>query len=40
MEAFKLMKELKANFEQESKYLPKESGLSLIESTTEVTASV
>ncbi|XP_036443536.1 cyclin-G2 [Colossoma macropomum] len=35
MEAFKLMKELKVNFEQETKYLPKESGLSLIESTTE-----
>ncbi|KAI4873902.1 hypothetical protein NFI96_026155 [Prochilodus magdalenae] len=35
MEAFKLMKELKANFEQEMKYVPKESGLSLIESTSE-----
>ncbi|KAK1803636.1 hypothetical protein P4O66_021051 [Electrophorus voltai] len=35
MEAFKLMKELKANCEQEMFYLPKESGLNLIESTTE-----
>ncbi|XP_028829626.1 cyclin-G2 [Denticeps clupeoides] len=33
MEAFRLMKELKANFEQEANYLPKEAGLSLIEST-------
>ncbi|XP_076850486.1 cyclin-G2 [Brachyhypopomus gauderio] len=35
MEAFKLMKELKANCEQEMYYLPRESGLNLIESTTE-----
>lgn len=36
MDAFKLMKELKANYEQEINYLPKETGLSLIESTTQV----
>lgn len=36
MDAFKLMKELKANLEQEVYYLPKETGLSLIESTQEV----
>ncbi|XP_051962067.1 cyclin-G2-like [Xyrauchen texanus] len=35
MEAFKLMKELKSNLEQEVYYLPKETGLSLIESTQE-----
>ncbi|XP_051960072.1 cyclin-G2-like [Xyrauchen texanus] len=35
MEAFKLMKELKTNMEQEVYYLPKEMGLSLIESTQE-----
>ncbi|XP_065099917.1 cyclin-G2 [Paramisgurnus dabryanus] len=35
MDAFKLMKELKANLEQEVYYLPKETGLSLIESTQE-----
>lgn len=36
MDAFKLMKELKANLEQEVYYLPKETGLSLIESSQEV----
>lgn len=36
MEAFRLMKELKLNLEQESQYLPKESGLRLIESNSEV----
>ncbi|XP_056587026.1 cyclin-G2 [Triplophysa dalaica] len=35
MDAFKLMKELKANLELEVYYLPKETGLSLIESTQE-----
>ncbi|XP_041914544.1 cyclin-G2 [Alosa pseudoharengus] len=35
MEAFRLMKELKTNFDQEIKYLPKEAGLALIESTQE-----
>uniref|UniRef100_A0A672ZVA4 Cyclin G2 n=1 Tax=Sphaeramia orbicularis TaxID=375764 RepID=A0A672ZVA4_9TELE len=35
MDAFKLMKELKTNYEQEVYYLPKEAGLSLIESTTQ-----
>ncbi|XP_071377881.1 cyclin-G2 [Centroberyx affinis] len=35
MDAFKLMKELRANYEQEVYYLPKETGLSLIESTTQ-----
>lgn len=35
MDAFKLMKELRVNYEQEAYYLPKETGLSLIESTTE-----
>ncbi|KAJ8260483.1 hypothetical protein COCON_G00162060 [Conger conger] len=35
MEAFKLMRELKANFEQESIYLPREKGLNLLESTLE-----
>ncbi|XP_028319317.1 cyclin-G2 [Gouania willdenowi] len=33
MDAFKLMKELRVNYEQEVHYLPKETGLSLIEST-------
>ncbi|XP_075885452.1 cyclin-G2 [Nelusetta ayraudi] len=33
MDAFKLMKELKVNHEQEVHYLPKETGLHLIEST-------
>uniref|UniRef100_A0A3Q2XDL8 Cyclin G2 n=1 Tax=Hippocampus comes TaxID=109280 RepID=A0A3Q2XDL8_HIPCM len=33
MDAFKLMKELRANYELEVYYLPKETGLSLIEST-------
>ncbi|XP_068191051.1 cyclin-G2 [Antennarius striatus] len=33
MDAFKLMKELRVNREQEVHYLPKETGLSLIEST-------
>lgn len=36
MEVFRLMKELKLNLEQESQYLPKESGLRLIESNPEV----
>lgn len=36
MDAFKLMKELRLNFEQEIYYLPKETGLSLIESTVQV----
>lgn len=36
MDAFKLMKELKANHEQEVDYLPKETGLHLIESTISV----
>lgn len=36
MDAFKLMKELKVNHEQEVHYLPKEMGLSLIESTVQV----
>ncbi|XP_026052571.1 cyclin-G2 [Carassius auratus] len=35
MEAFRLMKELKSNMDQEVQYLPKETGLSLIESTQE-----
>ncbi|KAK6322872.1 hypothetical protein J4Q44_G00076640 [Coregonus suidteri] len=35
MEAVKLMRELKTNFEQEMNYLPKETGLCLIESTRE-----
>ncbi|XP_032395897.1 cyclin-G2 [Etheostoma spectabile] len=35
MDAFKLMKELRVNYEQEAHYLPKETGLNLIESTTE-----
>ncbi|XP_053195783.1 cyclin-G2 [Scomber japonicus] len=34
MEGFKLMRELKMNYEQEVYYLPKETGLSLIETTT------
>ncbi|CAL8341642.1 unnamed protein product [Arctogadus glacialis] len=33
MDAFKLMKELRANYEQEGYYIPKETGLNLIEST-------
>nr|XP_061836726.1 cyclin-G2-like [Nerophis lumbriciformis] len=33
MDAFKLMKELRVNYDQEVDYLPKETGLSLIEST-------
>lgn len=36
MDAFKLMKELRANYELEVYYLPKETGLSLIESTNQV----
>lgn len=36
MDAFKLMKELRVNYEQEVHYLPKETGLSLIESTVQV----
>ncbi|KAM7369370.1 hypothetical protein PAMP_013642 [Pampus punctatissimus] len=35
MDAFKLMKELRVNYEQEVYYLPKETGLSLIETTTQ-----
>ncbi|XP_035247408.1 cyclin-G2 [Anguilla rostrata] len=35
MEAFKLMRELKTNFEQESIYLPREKGLNLLETTLE-----
>ncbi|XP_036385055.1 cyclin-G2 [Megalops cyprinoides] len=35
MEAFKLMKQLKTNFEQEAHYLPREKGLNLIESSLE-----
>ncbi|XP_026154037.1 cyclin-G2 [Mastacembelus armatus] len=35
MDAFKLMKELRVNYEQEVYYLPKETGLTLIESTTQ-----
>ncbi|KAJ8338936.1 hypothetical protein SKAU_G00357220 [Synaphobranchus kaupii] len=35
MEAFKLMRELKTNFEQESIYLPREKGLDLLETTLE-----
>uniref|UniRef100_A0A8D3DD06 Cyclin G2 n=1 Tax=Scophthalmus maximus TaxID=52904 RepID=A0A8D3DD06_SCOMX len=33
MDAYKLMKELRVNYEQEAFYLPKETGLSLIESS-------
>lgn len=36
MDAVKLMKELRVNYEQEASYLPKETGLSLIESTVQV----
>lgn len=36
MDAFKLMKKLMVNYEQEDYYLPKETGLSLIESTVQV----
>lgn len=36
MEAVKLMRELKTNFEREMNYLPKETGLHLIESAREV----
>lgn len=36
MDGFKLMKELKLNYEQEVDYLPKETGLSLIETTMQV----
>lgn len=36
MDAFKLMKELRWNYEQEVHYLPRETGLSLIESTVQV----
>ncbi|KAM7393312.1 hypothetical protein PAMA_008118 [Pampus argenteus] len=35
MDAFKLMKELRVNYDQEVYYLPKETGLSLIETTTQ-----
>ncbi|XP_019967541.1 cyclin-G2 [Paralichthys olivaceus] len=35
MDAYKLMKELRVNYEQEVFYLPKETGLSLIESSTQ-----
>uniref|UniRef100_A0A8D3AKR9 Cyclin G2 n=1 Tax=Scophthalmus maximus TaxID=52904 RepID=A0A8D3AKR9_SCOMX len=36
MDAYKLMKELRVNYEQEAFYLPKETGLSLIESSPQV----
>lgn len=36
MDAYKLKKELRVNYEQEAYYRPKEMGLRLIESTTEV----
>lgn len=36
MERYVLMRELKRNREQESLYLPKEAGLNLIESNSEV----
>lgn len=36
MDAFKLMKELRLNYEQEVHYLPKKTGLSLIESSVQV----
>lgn len=36
MDAFKLMKELRLNYEQEVHYLPRETGLRLIESTKQV----
>lgn len=36
MDAFKLMKELRLNYEQEVQYLPKKTGLSLIESSVQV----
>ncbi|XP_029025750.1 cyclin-G2 [Betta splendens] len=35
MDGFKLMRELRVNYEQEVHYLPKETGLALIESTTQ-----
>ncbi|KAF7657157.1 hypothetical protein LDENG_00031310 [Lucifuga dentata] len=35
MDAFKLMKELRLNYEQQDDYLPREAGLSLIESTSQ-----
>lgn len=40
MDAFKLMKELRVNCEQEVYYLPKEMGLSLIESTPQVSTTM
>lgn len=36
MDAFKLMKELRLNYEQEVQFLPKKTGLSLIESSVQV----
>jgi len=36
MDALKLMKELRANYEQEGYFIPKETGLDLIESTAQV----
>lgn len=36
MDAFKLMKELRLNYEQEVHYLPKKTGLSLIASSVQV----
>lgn len=36
MDAFKLMKELRLNYELEGQYLPKETGLSLIASSVQV----
>ncbi|XP_042365291.1 cyclin-G2-like [Plectropomus leopardus] len=35
MDAYKLMKELRVNYEQEAHYLPKETGLKFIETTAE-----
>lgn len=39
MDAFKLMKELRVNYEQEAHYVPKETGLNLIESTAQVSTA-
>lgn len=36
MDAFKLMKELRLNYELEGQYLPKKTGLSLIASSVQV----
>ena len=40
MDAFKLMKELRVNYEQEAHYVPKETGLNLIESAAQVRKSI